>query len=218
MTKTRSLLALTVAVCALTVVVAPASAFFHAASYPAKVHGQGGEQKFKAGGGIFVCKGIHLFGETQVSQDSSQQKLAATYVGCTSEAFGFKGTATVVMHSCQYDFHQAKGATSGQVSVSCPAGQKIQLETGLLGCVIEVGQAGNEFLKTVTYTNLATTVEGKVAVVGGITWTSNSNCQSLGFASGGNPGAGTGATYEGTATIEAQKDESPFEQVAISVI
>jgi hypothetical protein len=159
-----------IAVCALAVTAGSASATFHAASYPAKITAKNlTTHTFTVGSAIVECTESNFFSTGAAAADSSQLKVLAVYKGCKFTALNT--AATVNMNGCSYNFHQAAGALEGPVSLECPTGSKIKIET--TGCEVFVGPTNNSNLKKVSYVNNAGgTVEVK-AEVAGISYTSN---------------------------------------------
>jgi tellurite resistance-related uncharacterized protein len=93
---------------------------------------------------------------TTVGEELATFQLTPSYTGCKFPA----GTATVKMNGCTYVFaageFDEKSNFEGWINIVCPAGQKMAIETTVLGvktCTITIPPQ-NE-LKTVTYTNRA---------------------------------------------------------------
>lgn len=219
MSKTKILVTFAVAICALTASVAPASAFFHVKEYPVKIHGQnipGVNEQITINGSILECETVHYYGDVQMTTDSSQVKVGPEYLKCTMKIAGGSATPmTVRANGCQYNFHQAKTATTGTVSVECPSGTTIELETKTLfgTCIIKIGT--QRFLKGITYTNQVgppKTILVKAVVPGIVIGAVSAICEAAGIK------AGSEVEYKGEAKFEAQKENSPFEQVDIEVI
>jgi hypothetical protein len=205
----------------LTVTAASASAFFHAEKYPVKLHAQNKAvaEKFKASTAVFSCTSAHYYGTAEVTADSSQAVVQPEYVDgvnsksltstCKAEAFGISSKPKIKSGQCVYNFHQAKGALTGQVSVECPKGEEIVIESNLLGCIINVPT--QLYLNGVTYVNQAgppKTVDVQVKVPVKVIY--NGACK-LGGLKELEP-----VLYEGEAKAEAQN--SAGTQINIEVI
>lgn len=164
MTKTKLLFALAIATCALAASAGQASAFFHAASYPVKIHAQNKSlaETFVSGTATLACTTVHYYGTEIVTADSSQVKVQPQYVDgfnagtastCTAKDAGLEKEPKIKSGQCIFNFHQAKTAFTGQVSIECPAGETIVIETGILGCIIKVPK--QLYLPGITYANQA---------------------------------------------------------------
>jgi hypothetical protein len=221
MSKGKFVIILMMATFVLATTAAPTSAFFKAETFPIKQHGvikTGTSQITIVGAGTFECTDLRLFSKGQQGRPiteagSSQQKFAAAYSHCLTKAGGAEGEGKVNMNQCQYNFHQAKGALTGQISIECPPGAKIKFVTGVLGCEIEFGEAGNTFLPGITYADVNSEKEiEETTEVAGITEIANAGCEIGGIKSGKE------SKYEGITIISAQKDVPPFEQVGIKIV
>jgi hypothetical protein len=136
-----------------------ASAFFKASSgkYPVTIFAHTAiEQVFTAAGVPVKCEEATF--EGSLLGEGSQLTVRPSYSKCIAE--GFK--TTVHPNGCVYNFHQAKGALEGQVSIECPSGKSIEFEVAS-GCTLKVGAAGNQFRKNIKFNNV--TNEGTAELV-----------------------------------------------------
>jgi hypothetical protein len=190
MTYTRLLTTLIATVCLLALGASTASGFFKVTSskYPATLVAK------STGSLVLTFEGASLTCETAkgggtVGREGSQQSI---YNGSVSNCKMLEAPAKVTNTGCILDFNQAKGATTGTLSIECEAGESIGIET--LGCKIKIGPQNN--LSSITYTNLETKpkkLEVKGAVKG-ITYTA----EGCGIKSGKTGEAKDTGTGEGT--------------------
>ncbi len=159
MTRAKTIIAFAVAIGALWGTAVPATANFHAKSYPAQVKGE------KIKNPQFVDKedttscqlgkyeGILL-------ADSEQLKLAPKYGECTAIIKGeeMKAAKIVIeMNGCTYNYHQKLGKLTGTVTIGCPAGNEIKIKQTIafIICEQQIGPQGP--LGGVTYANVSST-------------------------------------------------------------
>jgi hypothetical protein len=215
MTKFKFISTLALSMCLMAASVTSASAFFHASEYPVKVIAKStAAQLFKAQSNAVVeCATGKFYSTGAGGADSSQLKITAIYEKCESKLAGGAGEpATVNMNQCNYNFHQAKGASEGQVSIECPKGASIVVSTNA-GCTVKVGEATNGFLKNTKFRNLGTspnTVE-VTPEVEGITDEVNFVCNIGGIK------ANKEGKYSGTSVTEGRKTTGGG-QVGVEVI
>ncbi|HEY7960942.1 MAG TPA: hypothetical protein VID29_03380 [Solirubrobacteraceae bacterium] len=145
MTRGKVLILLAMTACATALSVAPASAFFKASSgkYPVTISVSKNEvQKIKIGTSFeLACSVIAM--EGSLLGEGSQLTVRPTYSGCSGLLSGTKFSLKLVTNGCLYNFHQAKGQTLGAMSIECPSGQTMALETNLLGCILKIGSNPN---------------------------------------------------------------------------
>jgi hypothetical protein len=145
---------------------APASAFFKASSgkYPVTISVSKNEpQIFKIGVNL-VLSCTTLAAEGLLLGEGSQLTVAPRYSGCTAKLGGVEtGGVVLGTNGCFYNYHQAKGATTGTLSIECPSGHSIELKLGL-GCLIKIPKTNNTNLGGIGFVNegSGTTEEIKV--------------------------------------------------------
>ncbi len=198
MTRGKILILLAMSTCAMALSAVPASAFFKASSgkYPVTISVvKNATQKFEIATSSLITECTSVSAVSVLRGEGSQLTAAPSYSGCSAKLNG-SGFGGVVVHpnGCIYNFHQAKGATTGTVSIECKGTNTIEFEAAL-GCILKVGNNSN--LGTLTYTNIGsgTTEEVEIKpVVININFTS-SGCAGL------VPTSGTNAKYEGPITV-----------------
>jgi hypothetical protein len=182
---------------------------------PVKIHAQSTNDLFEAGGGKFKCHENHYYGTSALEGDETDLiTVSPEYTKCESEAGAAKSTnAKVEDNGCTYTFHQI----AEDVSVLCPKGAHIKLNSGILSCRVLVGEENNTELKKVEYVNKQEPeakppdVEAIANISSGITFTSE-NCAGVIEASGNT------AKYKANALVQAQVDEGGKQvQVGIHV-
>jgi hypothetical protein len=160
----RILVVLAAIACAVVTNVTPASAFFKASSgkYPVTISVTSNEvQKIAIEPNLVMeCTGLTLTGSLQ--REGSQLTVAPTYSGCTAKLNGSSfGGVVLKTNGCIYNFHQAKGATTGTLSLECPGSNSIQFEAAL-GCILKIGKNPN--IGTVKYANIGSGTTEEIEV------------------------------------------------------
>jgi hypothetical protein len=150
--------------------VASASAWaseFKAAKYPVEVKAESTNfQGFKASIATSVCEKGNFTGES--GGPSQELTVRPTYEKCKVGLSGVNHEAEVVTTGCSFRFHdEAKS-----VDVVCETGKEIHVKLKEISPACEINVGPQTGLKTITYTNLAGTVEVEANVTG-ITFTSN---------------------------------------------
>jgi hypothetical protein len=173
---------------------ASAAQFRHEAIENAKVKATNtNNHVFTAGPiGSITCTSATFTGVAYLPSPQKTLEVEPAYSGCSF--LGVVGTVKVNTEGCKYKFNEPTGSGpfTGTVDVVCPEGKKINFEAE--GCKIEVGsQTG---LKTVSYKNLASSVE-VTANVTGITYKAGLTCI-------GATGEHSDGTYSGTANATAE--------------
>jgi hypothetical protein len=96
---------------------------FTAASYPAALHGTSGStHAFEVGTGVIQCQAT--FAGT-MNAASTTQTMTPTYTSC--QCYGLN--CTVTMNGCDYALHSQASGTNGTLSILCPAGNEILIDT-----------------------------------------------------------------------------------------
>jgi hypothetical protein len=212
MNKTKILIVLATATCALAATTSTAYAKFHVEKYPVKIHGQNTNAHiFTTAGGVkFSCKTVHFNSEQQLFADTEQIKVTPLYTECESVKPVAGLLLTFTSNGCQYNLHQ-----NGTVTIECPTGQSIKVKfPNGLGGTCEFTLPGQGPLSTIAYTNESgppKTVNIRFSITSLSIGTVSSGCSGI-------YGAGEALSYEGAAKLEAQEDTSPFNQVGLEVV
>lgn len=161
MPKARYLFMLTLLVCMLGSSATSASAFFKVKA-ETQLKGKGGTQTFTAGSAI-TCTGVTGATAFKAPQLESSQITVHPEYGKEAEGkceIPGIGAATITTTGCNYNFHQAKGATIGQVSIECQTGKSLEVKSATCTVSLTGGQGRgqeNQFLNSITYSNISKT-------------------------------------------------------------
>lgn len=187
-----------VASLALTAVVASAaSASFTSSSSPVTISGsQTTTHTFTVEGNAVTCTSA-TFSSASTATPASTVSVTPVYTGCT--AFGFAG-AHITMNGCKYKFATPVSKV-GTVEFDCPTPETkatVFVSTFLTECEVQIGEAGNNKLEDVKFTNLANGDVEVDATVSGITATKTKD---VGLCPLNGTGTINNATYTGKTVI-----------------
>jgi hypothetical protein len=170
---------------------------FTASTNPVSITGvqeAGNEHVFTVEGSPVECATAH-FTANNVASPSATLTVNANYANCT--AFGF-ANAHVTMNTCHYEFQTPAGPVggpfTGKVAMRCGATPAtVRVTAPFTECHVDIGEANNTSLGTITYTNLA---GGKVKVGANVTGITVNKTKDVGLC----PLSGTGHTNTGKYT------------------
>lgn len=216
MNRAKTVIAFAVAIGALWGTAVPATANFHAKSYPAQIKGEKIKNPQLVDGEDTTACQLGKY-EGILLADSEQLKLAPKYGECTATVKGEEQkTAKIVieMNGCTYNYHQKLGKLNGSVTIECPAGNtiKVKQEIGFVVCEQKIGPQGP--LGGVTYANVGSTPKtfSYSGALVGLVIKNSAECKTEGA-----EGEVKGELDEKN-SFRAFKTTSPFEQVDLELL